>query len=509
MLLSTGDVGYPVVEETQNDGRRADNMTSSTRTIGQLKNSLRITLVNTSDTTDGQSVKENVTPAEDDMLTISAENETTIFAAVDAAAGKEETAAAVRIQAFLRRRRRDKLTAVSGEEALPETKPTSTRKAVDGEQGRDCHGWFGAAVRHLHQAVDLFLLPKITEADNDHADKKRIDSESEHSDDDSCDWPIFPPLPLRARAPSLYTLPAPGCGDSRGTKDRRGTEPGRGGPTTNGNVVRGENSITGVSTKLDPDVAARLSSARSVFVLSATDVLVAFSPSLPPLPPTSPPRSTLFESNINMALAVPGTSLSKNSRRRRLSPEGLRKRLRSESEDAGRSGLGRPWGSPSPSHVAVPRQRRLAALQREEGNDACRHKHDEGDGGERPQQPNTNTRRPSPSFAMGIPALIALGKGLLAQRLLARRAVRRKRLLGKVDGFRARHVGRQLRVEASADALEGIHRCLDHRMSIAREEANVSARHMQQLLGFMDRFVLSDSQVSSALTDIIRWRQKF
>lgn len=562
MLPSTGDIHHAVVEEVGDEGTATDSMKSSTNAVAQLKNGLTIVLGNTGDITDGGSVEDKTTHAEDDVPRRSAANETAITAAIEVAAGKEETAAAVRIQGFLKRRRKENMSTVSAAEAAPVTTTMSAGSPVDDEHGKGCHGWLGAAVRGLHQAVDIFLLggagtasadcvPSATTtswhnelhpeggkqrktnnadeanicsskgADNDHAEnrgdaecvtaseinatKKRSDSNPEHSDDESCCWQIFPPLPLRARAPSLYTLPAFG-GDSWGTKDRRGSGPGGGNPTTAAHVVSGEKHATDVSTKLDPDVVARLSSARSVFVLRATDILVAFSPSLPPPPPRPP--STPLGPDRKIALAVPGTSPIKSSRRRRLSSEGLRKRLCRELEDAGRAGLGRSLGSASPLHgasshgsVAARRQRRVAAPYGEEDINTCGHKGDEGDSEGRPQQPSNNTRCPPPGLVTDIPTVTALGRRLLAQRLQARRGARRRRILGKADGFRAGHVGRQLRIEASVDALEGIHRVLDRRVSIAREETKVSTHHMQQLLGVVDRVVFSDSQVR-VLTDM-------
>lgn len=556
MLPSTGDIHNAVVEEAGDEGTTTDSMKSSINAVAQRKNGLTISLGNTGDITDGGSVEDKTTHAEEDVPRRSAANEMAITAAIEVAAGKEETAAAMRIQGFLKRRRKEKLSTVSPAEVAPVTTKMSAGSLVDDEHGSGYHGWLGAAVRCLHHAVDIFLLggagtaspdcvPSATTsswhnelhpaggeqretndadkanvcsskgADNDHADnrgdaervtvseidatKKRSDSNLEHSDDESCCWPIFPPLPLRARAPSLYTLPAFGS-DSWGTKDRRGSGPGGGDPTSTAHVVNGGKHATDVSTKLNTDVAARLSSARSVFALRATDILVAFSPSLPPPPPR--PSSTPLGADINIALAVPGRSHINSSRRRRLSSEGLRKRLCRELEDAGRAGLGRSLGSASPRHgtssrgsVPARRQRHVAAPYGEEDINTCGHKGHEGDSRGRPQQPSNNTRYPSPGLVTEIPTVTALGRRLLAQRLQARRGARRRRMLGKADGFRARHVGRQLRIEASMDALEGMHRVLDRRVSIVREETKVSTHHMQQLLGFVDRVVFSDSQV--------------
>lgn len=544
-LPSTGNIRHAVVEEAGNEGRTTDKLKSSTRTVAQLKNGVTIVLGNTRDITDNGSVENITAHAENEVPRRSAANEAASTEAIEVAAEKKETAAAMRVQGFLKRRRREKLSNLSAAEVAPVTPTMSAGSPVDDEHGKGCHGWLGAAVRCLHQTVDTFLLgdggttsadcvPSSTttawqnglhpagreqregnNTDNDHTDnrgdeenvnaseidtnKKSSDSNPEHSNDESCCGPIFPPLPLRARAPSLYTLPGLGC-DSRGTKGGRGGGPGEGNPTTATHVISGEKHAIDISTKLDPDIAGRLSSARSVFALSATDVLVAFSPSLQPQP-TQPP-STSLGPDRNIVPAVPGTSPIKNSRRRRLSPEGLRKRLCTESEDAGRAGLGRPWGSTSSLHeassrgnIAARRQQRVAAPFPTEDIDARRRRDYEGDSGGRPQQASNNTGCSSPGLVTGIPAATTLGKRLLAQRLKARQTAQRRRMLGKADGFRARHVGRQLRIEACMDALEGIHRVLDHRLSIAREETKVSTHHMQQLLGFMDRVVFSDSQV--------------
>ncbi|CAM9793411.1 unnamed protein product, partial [Laminaria digitata] len=130
-------------------------------------------------------------------------------------------------------------------------------------------------------------------------------------------------------------------------------------------------SSGGLFTKLDPAVAARLRSARSVFALQAADVLAVFSPP-PPLPlalfaPSAREDLPSRPSTAPAAIAGVGQSRHRKNlvssdpdsdrnhhhhhhhhRRKKLSSEtALRQRLHTDAADASRTGLGRPWGLPT------------------------------------------------------------------------------------------------------------------------------------------------------------------
>ncbi len=480
---------------------------------------------------------------------------------VEAAAGREETAAAARIQLFLRRRR---LHAEPGEARASTTAPVEAPPSEhsDDSGSGDSYGatdWFAEALRFLQQEIDKFLLgdeaqgsasgdidtvssrlsgasdparaldpenddthaaASLPEADNDRSadhETAAVESPSSSSSDDDDDdgdlWPEFPPLPLRARAPSLYTLSPPGR--SAGARTARGggdgdegaTAPsgGRSAPTAGGDGG-------GIFTKLDPDVAARLSSARSVFCLRAADVLTAFSP--PPLPDPSPLSAAVEPTSRSRgrssAPSLSPVSASVGGRgdgggppggsRRLSAPDALRRRLRTEAEDASRAGLGRPWLLSSRRTRTPTRHRReqdqLSAFVR------AKNKADRGGGGggggvggvpssgiDQQERSGEKRLRPVEFFGPCTP----LGRRL-AKRFRAGRAARRRRILGEADAFRVRHVGRQLRSGAAADALDRAERALDGRLSTAREK-RVPPAHVTGLLDILDRFVLSDSQV--------------
>lgn len=422
--------------------------------------------------------------------------------AIEIAAGKEETAAAARIQSFLRRRRQERVVAAS--EAERAVAAAASDPTVEGGGG-----WLGAAIRVLRQAVDLFILgeelqqadsvehsvtskpssapwdclagneeQENTSQDNAHAynsgtNRTTSDTTKNHhsdSDNDEHDYlPVFPPVPLRARAPSLYTLPPPGL------MRRIHNASGAGGSTNN---ISCGDIRSGVFTKLDPAVAARLSSARSVFGLCATDILTAFSPP----PPPSGVVSSATEA-LSRPRTVPGTP-GHDGYRLTLSPDALRLRLRTEAKEALHAGLGRPWGSRWRLSGAIIGRQRSAFRKNTRTYDA-----DGGGGGAQHKRRRTEFVRP----------MTALGRRLLAKRLNAARAARRRRIIGATDAFRARLVGRQLRSGAAASALEGVGRTLDDRIRIARE-MRVSPAHVEQLLDILDRFVFSESQVTLPIT---------
>lgn len=437
--------------------------------------------------------------------------------AIEVAAGKEKAAAAARIRPFLRRRLL--APALNAETAVlvggikcptPAAMPASAVKRGDGG------GWLEAAVRSLRQAVDLSLLgnEELDDADadlfparstpmpfnkrgfsqikrpksnntivnvgsrthskngtrrtrTDDVTRDRVASErtwgNNSGDDHGRDGsPTFPPVPLRARAPSLYTLPTP-------ERLPRGHGGGYGKATS---IITGDNSTTNILTKIDLEVAARLSSARSVFSLRATDVLTAFSPPPPYkfLPVTTAAR--LHRST------EPGTA-GHDKPGRNLSPDALRQRLRAEAENASRSGLGRPWGSPRRPLSSIARRNRPTFRGDVEGGRGERARR----GKRRADLTGTTT---------------ALGRRLEAKRVNFVRNVRRKRMLGETDALRARHVGRQLCSGTAASALDGVGQALNARESRAREKSDIPPAHMGQLLDAVDRFVFSDSQVISS-----------
>lgn len=474
--------------------------------------------------------------------------------AIEMAAQEEEIAAAARIQSFLRRRRHGRLGTVPGGlskeratvvPAFPSAANSAGELSNAGSSSRSrvAADWFLVALRSLRQEVDNFLLggtgvdvvhggssddgtaaPSVSHTEveaqepdpgenvggsgsdegTDEADG--VDGDSDNNGDDTepessedyldNDWPTFPPVPLRARAPSLYTLPPPSSGSWR-RKPRDSSERAPGVPASKGPY-----------TKLDPEVAARLHSASSVFCLRASDVLTAFSP--PPPPPSSSRlmASTAISSGSlsgSRPSAIPGTSAGREGTggfRRLSSPEALRQRLRVEALDVSLAGLGRPWLLSSHA-VRLPtrhkqEQQRSALLRKKEnsgktigvwggcgGIDMVRGK-----------------RRRTDAFG----PLTPLGQRL-ARRYKAGVAARRRRILGETDAFRAVHVGRQLRIGASLNALERVERALDARLSCARE-AKVSSGQIAELLDVVSRFVFSDSQVRKKVPSPHKYRWK-
>lgn len=472
--------------------------------------------------------------------------------AIDVAAREEETAAAARIQLFLRRRRREArplavgVSLEGGAAVASATSSASLLSSGGHERKSGAVDWFVEAVRFFRREVDIFLLddegqdpsgsgdsesspvsdndiaeqdldlesnPATAsvstaddsgESDHETADDSNVEPSSD--DDDGDEWPIFPPLPLRARAPSLYTLPPPGSGSwKRGARDGDGNDDGGAtdSPPTGG-AGRGE----GIFTRLDVEVAARLSSARSVFSLRASDVLTAFSPPPPPPPPLS--SSLLAESAAapNGGLMGPRPSTvsgtedgrgDRHSRRgscRLSSPDALRQRLRTEAINTSSTGLGRPWLLSSHKKRTLTRhrqeqQRRLVSLRK--NNKHARDKHGVGGYGSGRDCGDIERAREKRRRIDFFGPISPLGQRL-AKRYNAGLAARRQRIVGQTDAFRARHVGRQLRSGVATNALERVERALDSRLSAMRER-RVPPAHVAELLDVLDRHVYSGSQV--------------
>lgn len=461
--------------------------------------------------------------------------------AIDAAACREEVAAAARIQSFLRRRGQWQVRPAVMRQApvesvsLPAIGPSSDdQRSIDSTTE-----WFELALRHLRREIDNYLLGDEQQDSAGGGDSKAsslIDTGNQaqelepdgksaacrlSSADDGCraddetaetanstessgydndeDWLTFPPVPLRARAPSLYTLPAPGSttGERNALADDGGNSSGVAACSDRSTAAAGGQG--GVFTKLGPEIVARLSSARSVFCLRAADVLAAFSPPPPSPPPCSSSSSPLGASpgkSKDTVLGprpstVPGRTVGRGGGLHRggvrlSSPDALRYRLRREAEEASRAGFGRPWLL-SPHKTRAPTrhkqdQGQLSAFIRERNGARSTR----GGGG---IEQKREERRRADFFGSWTP----LGRRL-AKRYNAGRAARRRRVLGETDQFRAKHAGRRLRSEAATNALEGVERALDLRLS-ARRERRVPPAHVTELLDIVDRYVFSDSQV--------------
>ena len=457
-------------------------------------------------------------------------------AAVEAAAGREEMAAAARIQSFLRRRRRQaNLEEVKQVPAVPVSSSAVEPFADDQRSTDSLAEWFGVALRRLRREVDMFLLgdeqqegrasavdsqaspvqvaggqaqeldvnnesaaSRVPNADgggstDDETAGTHSSSESSGYDSDD-DWPTFPPVPLRARAPSLYTLPAPG---SSNTGKRKANEVDRADSSAACSIQSTATAVGGggVFTRLGPEIVARLSSARSVFCLRAADVLAAFSP--PPPPRFSSAVGALAakprDDSLGPRPSVPEQAVRNGDRSDRpgsgtlSSPNALRHRLRRDAEEASRAGFGRPWLLSSHKRRAPTRhkqeQEQLSAFIREMNSARG------GGGGGGGMEKAREKRRRLDFFGSWTP----LGRRL-AKRYNAGLAARRRRVLGETDQFRARHVGRQLRSGAATSALEGVNRALDLHLRVRREK-RVPPAHVTELLDVIDRHVFSDSQV--------------
>lgn len=497
--------------------------------------------------------------ADVDVVVVAAGRSSGDYSAVEVAAKKEEQTASARISSFLWRRRQERL--VDDVNDVPEPKDPaklstgSMMGAVTDEQpppssssgGGGGSGWLGAAVLALRKAIDIFLLGERTEgpntllADGASSDgrnntttavgipseegprktdqvsrvcntdrgktgmSKTLDDSNtdcgyggRDGDDDSTT--TFSQVPLRARVPSLYTLPPPGGSWGAATRNRGGD---RGGGDGGGGAGDGAGSTTnntisgGLFTKLDPAVAARLYSARSVFALRAADVLAVFSPP-PPVPVSRSPFEPSAREDISLSrpsTAPPAAAAtgSGGRHRRKLSSDALRRHLHMEAADASRTGLGRPWGlpkwpSPTGGGGAINRRKkRPSAFQKEH---PTRQEVDVEEGDCDVEQQSREKRR---RLLLSGPCT-ALGRRLLAKRQSIVRAARRKSMMGEMDTCRARHACRQSGSGAAVSALEGVGRVLDTRLSVAREK-RVSLAQMELLVDAFDGSIFSDSQV--------------
>ncbi|CAM9194124.1 unnamed protein product, partial [Scytosiphon promiscuus] len=479
-------------------------------------------------------------------------NPTAATIAIENAAREEEQAAATRIQAFLRRRRRQGRSCAvevvpfgEGAAAAPATPAKTAAFAEASNDGNSSISstvdWFGVALRFLRREVDTFLLgeemhggvperkdlmvadgspPPPLSCDNIQITESGQRSTAEESDSDGStggennsfenqsvddphetntassenyepDWPTLPPVPLRARAPSLYTLPLPGGGLWTKALHRVGdgleeeAEANSQSPRTD--------ARRGIFTKLDPEVAARLSAATSIFSLRAADVLAAFPPptvtsSSCPVEPPAGLRNEKLSGTRPSTVPRPAGGTRRGSANLS-SPEALRRRLRTEAEDASHAGLGRPWllcsrKTHPPTRHRLEQQQRSAFVRVEKSARAA-HGHVRSLGFKQARE----CRRRADFFGPWTP----LGRRL-AKRFNAGRAARRRCIRDETDAFRVRQVGRQLRSGAALNALEQVERALDVRLSLAREE-RVPPAHVSELLDFVGRFVFSDSRL--------------
>lgn len=491
--------------------------------------------------------------------------------AIQIAAEKEKIFAAERMTLRLPCWREDNMVNVSVADevvgqATGETADFFQVESVPGRIGRDC--WLSAAVRLLKQTVDLLLFGEVgadghvdqataaaptpmlsrsacdaelaidgaikgvcndmqksgtrkaidprqsdTElATSDETHGSSDDDDSNNSDDDSAHQ-VFPPLPLRARALSLYTFSPPG--------DERNLRPFASAHYDAGDRVRG---ITRLE-KLDPDVAARLSASRSVFALRAADVLFAFPPSQAPRPPpASVLAAAVSHSRPSTAPRAFRHHISRAIRRVAMPSDALHHHLTTAVSSAKpasfrpRSTGGSGLCCQVPGRAArvvrrEPRQSQWPALPGTRKSHTSRYKTceadaswgnrsvgdkmgtEDGQGGQRKVQEAEPKRRasqfPAPSTA--------LGRRLRNNRAQMICVARRKRAVGKTDAFRVRHAIKQHCVGAVESALIVVGRTLDARATIRREQREVLPEHMEDLLQLMDRFVLSGSQVCRIL----------
>lgn len=444
------------------------------------------------------------------------------------AAGKEGNAAVRRIQIFLLRRRRDRVGLSAGASAAAaattrQTAVETTNSELPGARRAGGEGWLDGAIRQLRRTVDAFLCgqrmsslrqdaldshPRTGESspsgniqrksalEATTIDTRRntnttriapIESENQSStrfddgnvneerlkkkeDDDGL--PRFPAVPLRARARSLYTLP------SRSTSRRIHLAAGMAGA----NVANEQFETVGLK-KLEADVSARLSSARSVFGLRGSDILAAFA--LPPPPEMAGLERTIRSGPSITATIGSVTRMSSGSCRTPPS-DALQRRLHFKAVDAGWTGLGRPWGSPSrpKSAPAIRQHQRSASPKPSRLYNTAAGDIDHGGKGA------LRARR----FGG---ALTALGRRLFLRRVQAAHNARRRRIRGTTDAARLKHAKRQLRIDAAASALEGVASSLDQRECVAREELQLPMVHVEQLLDIVDRTVFADQQVIS------------
>lgn len=434
--------------------------------------------------------------------------------AIVMAAEKEEIAAARRILAFLRRRLRNRpvkgsgagIASVDSTGVLIDA-PSRSAKA-DAYVGDQESGRLGAAIHTLHKVVDFVFhrnpssgpeksSTKLTLSSSSHEhrpqnikcpeasrkvsdDTMRVHGRSRIDNDDDetsgtivsesideapdSSWVEFPPVPVRARVPPLYTLPA--------SLVVRG---GRSGGSGNHYTMCSDKTKIDRVTELNRDVATRLSSVRSVFGLRASDVLAAFAP-----PITS--TSTVLQVP-RLRTPTPPTTGGCDSPPRKPSPNALRLRLNAEAKDAISAGVGQPWGFSRPLNIPANHRPRLGLPKKVQP----RRFDVQGD---RIQRQQNGVRRRD---TWG--PVTALGRRLLVKRAQALREARKQQVLGVTDVLRMRQAGRQLRSGSATNALEAVLHALDVRDSKSREE-RIPVTHMEQLLGLVDRLAFSDSQVT-------------
>lgn len=511
---------------------------------------------------DISSEPEATTSPESDQETISVLEDKAMPAdAVAVAADKEKMAAIRRIETFIVRRWRGwsgepsaVATMAATIQAGAESETKATAAAVPMSAGKGGIWWLDSAIRSLTQVVDEFLrgdsssthstanskeprlvgtVDESTGSDTQtSADSKvptgdyrgssedpssspietsresivQIDDDKQGSNDDDDGWPVFPPVPLRARAPSLYTLASPG--NSRKNRTERGGGAGGGDgvvSTDDAAQHEPETTIFPSKYKLEADVSARLSSARSVFGLRASDVLSAF-----PLPPPSGKENKLplpLKTMIRWRrVATPATILDKTPPARTISgfrgslfsPDVLRRRLRSEGYDAARAGLRLPWDFPHQGRLtSAPGRRRprSASPKRSSNIFNCIGGDNEGARDFTSVVGNTKCDRGGmrTSHRFGG-SLTNLGRRLLQKRRQLARDRRRRQFLGVTDAARFRHAGKQLRSVAAMRALDEILRFLDRDALVAREKNNLPEEHVEKLLGLVDRLALTGSQ---------------
>lgn len=426
------------------------------------------------------------------------------------AAGEEEQRATKRLKAFLIRRWREREAVPSavrkcilGAESEPETKMAEPR---NGGKVR----WLGSAIRSLRQAVDDFLREdtypqcaqsadppmvesstgnsplcglEVTTAEHDGDSDTASTSQSERGNESSAlgvdekdcdeeedDLPPFPPLPFRAMAPSQYTLPLPGILQKRVL---------HGGRAIIDNTCETE---TISPRQLDVDISSRLSSARSVFGLRATDVLSAFS--------LCPPRKNIVTQWQSVTPAAGDWSTACKAsgyRTTSSSPDVLRRRLQSEAHHVAHAGLRQPWDSLPRGRPASPSRRRprsASPVRSPPYNGTVGNKCD-----------HVERWR---SRCFGGP-VTAVGRHFLEKRAQVARDARRKTILGVTDAARFKHAGRQLRCEAAVNALEKMLLSLNSRACIGRERHELPEAHVERLLDMVDRLAFSSSQVRSRL----------
>lgn len=428
--------------------------------------------------------------------------------AITMAAEKEEIAAAKRILVFLRRRLRNRRFKGSG---AGTTSVDSTGVRIDAPSRSakaDAYvcdhgsGRLGAATHTLHEAVDFVFnrnpssgpktsstkftpssssreqrpeYEKCLEASREISDdtakvrgRSKINNDNDETSDTIASDSIneashssgveFPPVPLRARASPLYTLPA--------------SLVIRGGSSGNHYTTSSDKTKVDRVTELNRDVATRLSAVRSVFGLRASDVLAAFAP---PLTSTSTAVQV-----PRLHTSTPPATGRCDSPPRTLSSDALRQRLNAEAKDAFSAGVGQPMGSTQRLYLPVDHRPRLGLRKKVQ-----------------PRRFDVQWDREQNSVRRidTWGPVTALGRRLLIKRAQALREARKQQMLGVVDALRMRQAGRQLRSGAAANALDAVLNALDARDSRSQEQ-RIPVTHMEQLLGLLDRFTFSGSQVT-------------